>query len=316
MTKIVCYAKATIVLIVALLAVNSVKAQDKEKRVVFESNSMLISDMMSDIERQTSFRFAFDKNVFDTSRKVSFPKLEMSLDEALRYMVEGQKVGYTIHNQYVAIFFKEEKKPDPTPKKTELPPPPVIPDYTSYSIASPESYFKTGSPVLNVKTDLLYAAASQAVNAAAEIAVGRKTTLELSLGGNFWNKSGDKRDNRKLWHVMVRPEFRYWLCERFNGHFLGVNATYGRYDISRHNMLWMFDKEFRYDGNAWGAGITYGYHYMLNKRWGLELTVGVGFAAMSYDKYESKRNGALIEHENDFYFGPTRAGISIVYLIK
>lgn len=316
MTKIGFYAKAAIIMIVALLAVNNAKAQEKEKRVTFESPTMLISDMISEMERQTSFRFAFDKNVFDTSRSVTLPKLDMSLDEALRYMVAGQKVDYTIHNQYVAIFFKEDKKPEPAPKKAELPPPPVVPNYTSYSISAPESYFKTGLPAFNVKTDLLYAAASQTINVGAEIAVGRKTTLELSLGGNFWNKSGDRNDNRKLWHVMVRPELRYWLCERFNGHFLGVNATYGNYDISRHNILWLFDKEFRYDGNAWGMGITYGYHYMLNKHWGLELTVGVGFAAMSYDKYENRQNGALIGHENDFYFGPTRAGISIVYLIK
>lgn len=307
MTKIGFYAKAAIVLIVALLAVNSANAQDKDKRVTFESPTMLISDMMSDIERQTSFRFAFDKNVFDTSRKVTLSKLEMSLDEALKQMVVGQKVDYTIHNQYVAIFFKEEKKPEPVRKKTELPPPPVIPNYTSFNISAPESYFKTGLPSFNVKTDLLYTLASSTINIGGEMGFGDKTSLELTAGAGFWNKvnsTGNKNTS-----FIIRPEFRYWLCERFNGHFFGVNAVYehGRYNFTT------FKNEYDYMGNSWGMGITYGYHYMLGARWGVELALGAGFSIASYDV---NKNGNNSEEWDKFYFGLTRASISLVYIIK
>ncbi len=34
-------------------------------------------------------------------------------------------------------------------------------------------------------------------------------------------------------HWLVHPEFRYWLCERFNGHFFGVHLLGGEYNISK-----------------------------------------------------------------------------------
>lgn len=32
---------------------------------------------------------------------------------------------------------------------------------------------------------------------------------------------------------LVQPEFRYWLCERFNGHFFGVHGLGGEYNIAK-----------------------------------------------------------------------------------
>lgn len=165
-----------------------------------------------------------------------------------------------------------------------------------------------------VKTNILYGALALAPNLSAETGVGPKTSFELAYGLNLWNRYND--DNRKKIHWYVRPEFRYWTCSRFDGHFFGIHAFYWQYNVSRYNVPGMFDKEFQYEGNAFGAGITYGYHLPLAERWGVEFSLGLGVAFMKYDKYECARCGDFTGNFNKTYFGPTGLSVKLVYLIK
>ena len=78
------------------------------------------------------------------------------------------------------------------------------------------------------KTNLLYWATTTP-NIGMEFGLGEQTTLELTGGYNPWTL--DKEQNKKLKHWLVMPEFRYWLCERFNGHFFGIHTGYTFYDL-------------------------------------------------------------------------------------
>lgn len=174
----------------------------------------------------------------------------------------------------------------------------------------------TKLPILAIKVDLVYGLGKLTPNLSGEVGLGKRTTLELSGSNNRWNRIGDKTDNKKFVHWTIRPEFRYWLDERFRGHFFGVNATYWQYNISGHNLLWMFKKDYRYNGRALGGGITYGYNWRMNERWGAEFAIGLGVAFMNHDKFECRYCGDKVVHENRVYFGPTRVGISLVYHIN
>lgn len=165
-----------------------------------------------------------------------------------------------------------------------------------------------------IKTNVLYGAAALAANLSAEIGVGRKMTFELAYGVNNWNKYND--DNSKKIHWYVRPELRYWTCSRFDGHFFGVHGFYWQYNVSRHYVPGMFEREFQYEGNAFGLGLTYGYHLPLSKNWGVEFSAGLGVALMKYDKYECARCGDLVGNYNKTYFGLTGLAVKLVYLIK
>lgn len=68
-----------------------------------------------------------------------------------------------------------------------------------------------------VKTNALHWATAGTLNAGLEIGLGKRTTLELTGDYNPWPLDRDQNKKLKFWSVM--PEFRYWLCERFNGHF-------------------------------------------------------------------------------------------------
>ncbi|MDD4010258.1 MAG: DUF3575 domain-containing protein, partial [Fermentimonas sp.] len=75
-------------------------------------------------------------------------------------------------------------------------------------------------------------------------------------------------------------------------------------------------KDYRYQGYAYGGGISYGYQWVLSKRWNLEANLGAGYVYLDYDKYPCVKGGTLIESPNKNYFGVTKAAVSLIYLIK
>ena len=91
-----------------------------------------------------------------------------------------------------------------------------------------------------------------------------------------------------------------------------------RYNISgvRIPFLKKHVKDYRYQGWATGLGISYGYQWILGKRWNLEATVGVGYVYTNYDHYDCATCGKFRGNNDKHYFGPTKAGISLIYIIK
>ena len=173
-----------------------------------------------------------------------------------------------------------------------------------------------------VKTNAFYTATTRLTpNLGAEIGLGGKTTLDLSVGYNPWNRrpSIDDESNKKAVHLLISPELRYWLCQSFNGHFFGFHALFAHYNISQLNVPLLFGKDsekYRHEGYAYGAGLSYGYQFLLGKRWNLELSAGVGYARLNYTKYECVVCGEKIKDESRNYFGPTRAAVSLIFIIK
>ena len=173
--------------------------------------------------------------------------------------------------------------------------------------------------IVGVKTNLLYGGLAYAPNLGVEVGLGERTTLDISAGYNSWNVDGSFTDNKKLAHFIIQPEFRYFLCDRFRGHFFGVHALYSMYNISGHSLPMLFGKEsqkYRFQGDAYGGGISYGYQLMLGTRWNLEFQAGVGYVRLCYDKYNYRKCGEISQSGNKNYFGPTKLGISLIYIIK
>jgi hypothetical protein len=177
-----------------------------------------------------------------------------------------------------------------------------------------------------IKTNLLYAA-TLTPNLGIEVGLGRRFTLEATLGyngwGNFWEFSEPAEDaaRRQLNHILAKVEGRFWFGERFEGHFAGLHAYYNDYVVNGLKVPLLFDKEYRYDGFGFGVGVSYGYNWMWNPRWGMEFNVGVGAMYMEYDKYpcaagcDDRQLADLIRYKKT-YFGPTSAGIKIYFMIR
>ena len=153
-------------------------------------------------------------------------------------------------------------------------------------------------------------------NIGLEAALGQQSTLNFSANYNPWMLNGADKDNKKLVHWIIEPEFRYWLNQKFNSHFLGLHILGGKYNISEYDIPQLFEKEYRYEGWTLGSGISYGYHWKWDQYWRMEFNLGIGFAYLEYDKYGCEK---CAEKEGRFskkYFGPTKTGISLIYIIK
>ena len=100
-----------------------------------------------------------------------------------------------------------------------------------------------------VKTNIPYWATTTP-NLGFEFGLGARTTLDISGGYNFWTLN--REANRKIKHFVVMPEVRWWLCERFNGHFFGLHAGYTEYNISNVRIPFRpaSSKDHRYQGWA------------------------------------------------------------------
>ena len=165
-----------------------------------------------------------------------------------------------------------------------------------------------------LKSNLLYDATTT-INFGVERALAEKWTLDVS--GN-WNPF-QFADNKKWKHWLVQPEFRWWTCERFNGHFLAAHLIGGGFNIGNLSSfpfsIWDSLEDYRYKGHAFGGGIGYGYAWMLGKHWNLEAEVGVGYAHAWYDQYSYAEQGAKTRSDgNKNYWGITKLAISFVYL--
>jgi hypothetical protein len=174
-------------------------------------------------------------------------------------------------------------------------------------------------PSVALRTNLLYDFAVLTPNLGVEMGFSPRQTLLFTGSYNPW-KSDSKKDNKKLNHWLLGLEYRRWLCERFNGHFLGAHAFFSRYNIAGVKIPLILEKHagrYRYNGDAYGVGVSYGYHWMWTKYLGLEFNIGVGVGFMEYDCYDrSACSACRAADEKRTFVAPTKAGISLVYVIQ
>ena len=180
---------------------------------------------------------------------------------------------------------------------------------------------------LGVKSNALYWA-STTPNLGVEVAMGQRWTFELEGGYNPWTLN--KEENMKIKHWLVSPEFRYWFCNSFQGHFIGINGNYTHFNagglpVAMPPVFISLDnggsripdlQKSRVEGWAVGAGLTYGFAFPVSRRWNIELTAGFGWWYSVFDQYESRKCGLFQETVHIHALGPTSLGISFIYMIR
>lgn len=167
-----------------------------------------------------------------------------------------------------------------------------------------------------VKTNIIYDATAT-VNVGMEVGLAPRWTFDLSGNLNTWSKN----EYTKWKHWMVQPEARYWFCDRFSRHFIGAHLLTGAFNFGNINNNISFLgtdfsvlSDYRYQGYAYGAGLAYGFAFVLSKHLNLELEVGAGYVYLDYEKFECADCGRKVGEGNHHYVGPTKAAINLVYL--
>lgn len=166
---------------------------------------------------------------------------------------------------------------------------------------------------LAVKTNVL-SALTTTVNLGVEAALAPCWSIDVSGSYNAWDF--DEYRKQKQW--VVQPEARYWFCEVFNGHFLAAHLIGGEFNMADPFFpfsLYRSLGDYRFEGWMYGAGIGYGYHWILSPRWSLEGEVGIGYMGTKHEQYECIRCGTLLNEGFSNSMAVTKLSISVVFMI-
>ncbi|MDR0972557.1 MAG: DUF3575 domain-containing protein, partial [Prevotellaceae bacterium] len=166
-------------------------------------------------------------------------------------------------------------------------------------------------PVWAIKGNLLYGF-TMTPNLSMSVGLGNHWSAELGAGLNLWKW---KHDHSSLRHLSLTSEARYWPKRVYDGHYIGMHATYTTYHVGHLTALSAFDHRL-YDGDLFGGGITYGYHFTIGRKWGLELGLGLGYYRLKYDLYTCAACHTKLKTESKNYVGPTQAAVSFVYYLN
>lgn len=150
-------------------------------------------------------------------------------------------------------------------------------------------------------------------NLGIELALEEQSTFDLYASINPFRFGGYKQ-----WkHWLVQPEFRYWFCEKFHGHFIGVHAVGGEFNIGDTKLpfgIYPNTQDARYEGWGVGGGVSYGYQWLLSRYWSIEATLGVGYIRAHYKKYPCATCGTLLDSGKKNYVGVTKAAVNLIYV--
>ena len=269
-----------------------------------------------------------------------------TVEEALTKVLEGTGFSYKKLNSSCYYIFrkgvptqkkKEVKKPEPVKPQPDT----VVMHTVKVSVSEPVKQMNNSGtisggedtsnkgisrshhsfatltegyviPRIAVKSNLLLDVTGS-LNFGVEASIAPKWTVDFSAEINPFKGS---ESSLRSW--MVMPEARYWLKERFGGHFFGIYADCGQYDCGG-KLFGKDNKEsdyLRYDGSLAGAGLSYGFHWVLGGSWGFEAEIGAGYTRLDYDKYIYGDNGKSLGNGSRNYFGVSKAAVSLVYFIR
>lgn len=149
---------------------------------------------------------------------------------------------------------------------------------------------------------------------------------QITVGGEaMWMPYMFKKNENVFRVLQATAEIRYYVNPRsfytndaWDGFYIGPYAMYGNF-----NVAWLKNgppKEDQRRRVGWGmsGGITTGYKFSFNSRWGLDLNLGFGYVHLQYDKYPIGGEYSSIEYAVDLkvtenLFFPTKVGINLTY---
>ena len=164
-----------------------------------------------------------------------------------------------------------------------------------------------------IKTNMLFDLAL-APNLEIEIPLDR--LQRWSLMAEWWSPWYIWKNNSHSYQMLtLGAELRYWLGERKNrstltGWFAGIYGAWDKYDLE-----W---KSVGDQGRVWSAGVSGGYSWRLSEHWNLEASLALGYITGTRHHYNGEFNDEHLiwKYDADMrYFGPTKAKLSIVWLL-
>lgn len=142
------------------------------------------------------------------------------------------------------------------------------------------------------------------LNVGCDIAVGLKTSFDLSLYANPISTS-----TLSMQGVGLQPGIRFWRFEPNAGSFWGVHLSTAYYNVG--------NKSATRKGFLVGPGASWGHCWLISKRFSIGVEIGLGILYMQDTKRPRSTpvtDDEYIYHSRRITLAPTKADVSFVYL--
>lgn len=201
----------------------------------------------------------------------------------------------------------------------------IVADETTYEIIEVLPVIESDTTIcrkplyMSLKTNMLYDAVALP-SAGAEFYVGKNWSLGINWTYGWW--SNDKR--HRYWRayggdINVRRWFGRKAEEKpLTGHHIGLYGGIVTYDFEFGGKGYMGGLPHRtlWDRCNYTGGIEYGYSVPISRRLNIDFTIGIGYMGGKYLEYVPKGNHYEWQRTMHLqWFGPTKAEVSLVWLI-
>ena len=160
----------------------------------------------------------------------------------------------------------------------------------------------------SIGTNLLDYADFLTVNAEAGMSVDRHWSVGMKARYHpfhFCRSSGDRIQNKTL---TISAGARYWPFFTYSGFFYGAKIQWDRYNTG--GIL----SPSTIEGDAWGAGLHFGYALMLGRHINIEFGLGLWTGWASYREYSSPVCGKRTGCGSGMFIAPDDIAINIIYI--
>lgn len=222
----------------------------------------------------------------------------------------------------VTVMLSEEPEEEVVEQSVEVIPP-VEPADTVVvvpAVVEPEPVADERSPFyMALKTNMLYDLLA-VPNIGVEFYLGKNWSVSANWAYGWW----DSNNRHRYWRyyggeIAVRRWFGKAAEEKpLTGHHLGLYGQLFTYDFEWGGKGYMGGKpgDSLWDSPNYAAGIEYGYSLPIARRLNIDFTIGVGYWGGKYYKYIPLDGHYVWQAtRNRHWFGPTKAEISLVWLI-
>lgn len=275
-------------------------------------------------DREKVLRIISDNSVGEETRKWRLQRLN-----------DGKTWDYLVKNYmrelrsatWICVWAKAIEPVDilEGPADSLLAPQPTItvPEYYS-----PRVPYRTGAAV---KSNLLYDAFT-AVNLGVEVPLGEDLSLNAHLLFPWWT-AGPYGNKYAMQILALEGQMRWWFAQRqknwydadvvsgeyrqrdaLTGHFIGIGAGTGKFDIQWGRDFGCYQCYFK------EIGLSYGYSFPITRHWNMEFELTLGYMGIDYQHYIPTPDWEVLLRDNNkagtlHYWGPTRLQIALVYPI-
>ena len=282
-----------------------------------EHSDMPYKDEAVDVIRNVPEFTYNDRGVLVDSRKKHL--MDLRGGRTWRYMYKNFFSQIRNATSVIVTVMLSEEPEEVEVDETVVVPPPVQPEPADTVAVEPAVVDERTPFYMALKTNMLYDLLA-VPNIGIEFYLGKNWSVSANWAYGWW----DSNSRHRYWRyyggeIAVRRWFGKAADEKpLTGHHLGLYGQLFTYDFEWGGKGYMGGKpgDSLWDSPNYAAGIEYGYSLPIARRLNIDFTVGVGYWGGKYYKYIPLDGHYVWQATRSrHWFGPTKAEISLVWLI-